>query len=116
MTDNNKDENVVNLFSKNEKEKSEHVTKNDLKFYAGFNYVKVKKDPNGKKFRKDYLLKYRESIHYVVTVMREIDGEIALYSYDVPSSDIFKFMKSFDENTLDGTIIDMDKYFPQDLA
>ena len=52
----------------------------------------------------------------VVTVMREIDGEVVLYSYDVPNDDLFKFMKSFDENTLDGTIIEIDKYFPEDLA
>ena len=52
----------------------------------------------------------------MVTVMREIDDEIVLYSYDVPNDDLFKFMKSFDENTLDGTIIEIDKYFPEDLA
>ena len=52
----------------------------------------------------------------MVTVMREIDGEVVLYSYDVPNDDLFKFMKSFDENTLDGTIIEIDKYFPEDLA
>ena len=56
------------------------------------------------------------SIPTVVTVMREIDGEVVLYSYDVPNDDLFKFMKSFDENTLDGTIIEIDKYFPEDLA
>ena len=48
--------------------------------------------------------------------MREMDGEVVLYSYDVPNSDLFKFMKSFDGNTLDGTIIEIDKYFPEDLA
>ena len=52
----------------------------------------------------------------MVTVMRELDGEVILYSYDVPNSDLFKFMKSFEENTLDGTIIEIDKYFPDDLA
>ena len=74
------------------------------------------KDANGNKFNKEHLLKYRAKCHYMVTVMREMDGEVVLYSYDVPNSDLFKFMKSFDGNTLDGTIIEIDKYFPEDLA
>ena len=52
----------------------------------------------------------------MVTVMRELNGEVVLYSYDVPNADLFKFMKSFEENTLDGIIIEIEKYFPEDLA
>ena len=108
--------NVINLFSEHT---NNHITpeiREKIKYYAGFNYVKVKKDANGNKFNKEHLLKYRLKCHYMVTVMREIDGEVVLYSYDVPNDDLFKFMKSFDENTLDGTIIEIDKYFPEDLA
>lgn len=108
--------NVINLFSDHN---NNHITpeiREKIKYYAGFNYVKVKKDANGNKFNKEHLLKYRLKCHYMVTVMREIDGEVVLYSYDVPNDDLFKFMKSFDENTLDGTIIEIDKYFPEDLA
>ncbi len=107
---------VINLFSKHNNNRLEPDVKEKIKFYAGFNYVKVKKDSNGNKFRKDYLLDYRSKCHYMVTVMREADGEIVLYSYDVPNEDLFKFMKSFEENTLDGVIIEIDKYFPEDLA
>jgi hypothetical protein len=108
--------NVIAMFSKHNKTKFSSKSKSDVKFYAGFNYVKVKKDLNGNKLRKDYLLKYRRECHYMVSVMREIDGEICLYSYDVPNDDLFKFMKSFDENTLDGTIIEIDKYFPNEIV
>ena len=48
--------------------------------------------------------------------MREYKNETVLYNYDVPNKNLFKFMKSFEENTLDGTIIEIDKYFPEDLA
>ena len=48
--------------------------------------------------------------------MRVIDGEVILYNYDVPNDDLFKFLKSFEENTLDGTIIEIEKYFPEGLA
>ena len=107
---------VINLFSKHNNNKIAPEDKKKVRFYAGFNYVKLRKDTNGNKFNKDNLLVYAEKCHYMVTVMREIDGEIILYSYDVPNADLFKFMKSFEENTLDGTIIEIDKYFPNDLA
>ena len=89
-------QNVINLFSNHN---NNHITlelQDKIKYYAGFNYVKIKKDANGNKFNKEHLLKYRAKCHYMVTVMREMDGEVVLYSYDVPNSDLFKFMKSFD--------------------
>lgn len=107
---------VLNLFSKHNNNRITPEVRDKIKYYAGFNYVKIKKDSNGNKFNKEHLLKYRAKCHYMVTVMREIDGEVVLYSYDVPNEDLFKFMKSFDENTLDGEIIEIDKYFPEDLA
>ena len=107
---------VINLFANHNNNRITPETEEKVKFYAGFNYVKLKKDTNDNKFNKDNLLKYAQKCHYMVTVMRELDGEIVLYSYDVPNSDLFKFLKSFEENTLDGTIIEIDKYFPNDLA
>ena len=107
---------VINLFSNHKKDVHISEVQERVKFFAGFNYVKLKKDTNGNKFNKDNLLKYAKKCHYMVTVMREIDNEIILYSYDVPNSELFKFMKSFEENTLDGTIIEIDKYFPDGLA
>ena len=111
-----KDKNVINLFAENDKTRLSSDVQKKIKFYAGFHYVKIKKDDNGNRFRKDYLLKYREKCHYMVTVMRELDGEVVLYSDDVPNDDLFKFIKSFEENTLDGIIIEINKYFPEDLA
>lgn len=108
--------NVINMFSQHNNDRLSAEAKTRVKYYAGFNYVKLKKDTNGNKFNKDNLLNYASKCHYMVTVMRELNGEIILYSYDVPNSDLFKFMKSFEENTLDGTIIEIDKYFPEDLA
>ncbi len=110
------DEKVVNLFSGHNSNCVSSDVSQKVKFYAGFNYVKLEKDSNGNKFNKSNLLKYSEKCHYMVTVMREIDSEIVLYSYDVPNSELFKFMKSFEENTLDGTIIEIEKYFPEGLA
>lgn len=101
---------VIDIFSK----PAEHRGK--VKFYAGFDYVRIDKDTNGNKFNAEHLKKYAENCHYIVRVMRENKGETVLYNYDVPNSELFRFIKSFEENTLDGTIIEIDKYFPEDLA
>ena len=104
---------IINLFSKHSKS---IPTDEKNKYYAGFNYVKTNKDTNGNKFNPEHLKKYAEKCHYIVRVMREFDGETYLYNYDVPNNDLFKFIKSFEENTLDGTIIEIEKYIPEDLA
>ncbi len=100
---------IIKLFAK-------HSEDERIKYYAGFNYVKINKDTNGKKFNPEHLRKYAEKCHYIVRVMREFEDETYIYNYDVPNNELFKFIKSFEENTLDGTIIEIAKYFPEDLA
>lgn len=106
---------VTNIFSRHNKDLPPQ-TGERVKFYAGFNYVRIDKDTNGNKFSKELLLKYAQSCHYIVRVMRDCKGETVLYNYDVPNDDLFKFIKSFEENTLDGKIIEIDKYFPDASA
>ena len=106
---------VINIFSKHKN--AEPLEQDErVKFFAGFDYVKLNKDNNGRKFNAEHLRKYAESCHYIVRVMRQLNGEILLYNYDVSNEDLFKFIKAFENNTLNGTIIEIDKYFPEDLA
>lgn len=106
---------VINIFSKHKNSlPSEHAEK--VKFFAGFNYVKISKDSNGKPFNFDKLKKYAEKCHYIVRVLREIDNKIVLYNYDVSNDQLFKFLGAFENNTLNGIIIEIDKYLPEDLA
>lgn len=106
---------VINIFSRHNQELPP-VTEEKVKYYAGFNYVKIDRDDNGNVFNPEHLKKYAQSCHYIVRIMKKYKGETVLYNYDVPNDDLFKFMKSFEENTLDGTIIEIDKYFPEGLA
>ncbi len=106
---------VIDIFSKHNKNLTPEVSEK-VKYYAGFSYVRIDKDHNGNKFNPEHLKKYAQGCHYIVRVMREYKGDTVLYNYDVPNSELFRFMKSFEENTLDGTIIEIDKYFPEDLA
>ena len=104
---------IINLFDKHSKSLP---TDEKIRYYAGFNYVKINKDSNGNRFNPEHLKTYAAKCHYIIRVMREFNGETYLYNYDVPNSDIFKFIKSFEENTLNGTIIEIEKYIPDDLA
>jgi len=106
---------VISIFSKHKKSlPSEHEER--VKFFARFNYVKIDRDTNGKRFNAEHLKKYAQKCHYIVRVMRTIEDEILLYNYDVPNEQLFSFIKAFENNTLSGTIIEIDKYFPEDLA
>ncbi len=106
---------VISIFSKHKKD---IPLKNEerVKFFAGFDYVRLDRDNNGKKFNAEHLNKYAQKCHYIVRVMRNIDNEILLYNYDVSNEQLFEFIKAFENNTLNGTIIEIDKYFPEDLA
>ena len=106
---------VINLFSKANTSLSDKELE-QIKFFEGFHYVKLNKDKNNKKFNADSLINYAENCHYIVRVMREINGEVWMYNYDVKNNELFKFMKKFNENKLNGTIIEIDKYFPEGLA
>ena len=106
---------VINIFSKHKNSLPlEHDER--VKFFAGFDYVKISKDNNGRKFNAEKLKKYSEGCHYIVRVMRNIGEEVVLYNYDVPNDQLFKFIKAFENNTLNGIIIEIDKYFPENLA
>lgn len=106
---------VINIFSRHKNDQPLEAEEK-VKFFAGFDYVKLNRDNNGRKFNSDKLKKYAEGCHYIVRVMRNINGEICLYNYDVSNEDLFKFIKAFENNTLNGTIIEIDKYFPEGLA
>ena len=48
--------------------------------------------------------------------MREKNGSISLYSYSVPNEKLLDFLLKFRNNELNGTIIEIDKFLPKDLA
>ena len=50
------------------------------------------------------------------TLETDLADIVILYNYDVPNTDLFKFLEKFENNTLNGMIIEIDKYFPEDLA
>jgi len=108
-------EKVINMFNRHNSDLPQN-TDEKVEYFAGFNFVKLKRDSNGKKFVESNLLTYAEKCHYIVSVMREIDGETCLYNYDIKSKDLPKFIKALDNKTLYGKLIEIEKYIPETLA
>lgn len=102
---------VIDIFSKH-KNKTNPSLKNDF----GYCCVVFDKDKNGLKFNSDHLIEYAKSCSYVVRIMKEHNGETVLFNYNVPSENFLDFINKVQTNQIQGTIIEIDKYFPEDLA
>lgn len=114
MKNNEINNKVIDIFNKHKKMplgKDEQV-----KFFKGFNYVRLDKDLNGKSFIEENLIEYSKKCQYIVRVMREKDNHVALYNYKVPHDRIIEFISKFANNELNGKIIEIDKYIPEELA
>ena len=111
----NINEKVIDIFNKHKAQALEE-TDEKVKFFKGFNYVRLDKDLNGKPFKEEKLLEYAEKCQYIVRVMREKDGQVALYNYKVNHDRIIEFIGKFANNELNGKIVEIDKFIPEDLA
>jgi len=96
---------IINIFDK--KGKSD---------FTNFEYVKLNRDTNGMKFNEEKLLEYAHSCRYIVRVMRDIEGDICMYNFNVPSEKLSAFLSSFDQNSSLGKIIEVEKFIPEELA
>ena len=55
MKENNDDKNIINIFAAHHNKSHTETTRDSIKYFAGFNYVKLNKDKNGTKFNKERL-------------------------------------------------------------
>lgn len=109
-------EKVINIFTRHRKQlpilDDEKVIRSD----DGFYYICVKKDENGRYFDEEKLLNRANECHYIVKVMVIHSDYPCIYNYKVPGNKILDFLTSYINNEKDGKIIEIDKYFPHDLA
>ncbi len=106
---------VIDIFNKHKMQALEESDEK-VKFFKGFNYVRLDRDLNGKHFKGEKLLDYAKKCQYIVRVMREKDSTVCLYNYKVPHDKVIEFISKFANNELNGKIIEIDKYIPEDLA
>ena len=107
---------VIDIFKKAHKEAENKTNEPPIKFFAGVNYVRIDEDLNGHPFKKENLLENASKFSYIVRVLRQKNGKHSLYNYSVPFDKIVEFISLFDKNELNGTIIEIDKYTPNELA
>ncbi len=88
----------------------------DIKNFLGFDYVKMEKDLNGTPFVKESLTEYAQNCQYMVRVMREKKSGIFLYNYYVPNDKLCYFLTKIESGQIDGQVIEVEKYIPEDLA
>lgn len=106
-------EKIINIFNnkRTNKEKEDRI-----KSFVGFEYVRLDKDLNGYNFVSENLLEYAKKCMYIIRVMKEKNGKISLYNYEVSADRLIEFILKFHTNELRGKIIEIEKYIPDDLA
>ena len=109
-----KDNEKILKFS--DKVKKVPVQKQEIKSFLGFDYIKSEKDANGSPFVKENLLEYADECRYMVKVMREKNKKVYLYNYYVHQSQLASFLIKIENGEIDGSIIEVEKYIPEDLA
>ncbi len=107
---------IIELFKNKHKDRSKPSESEAVKFFDGFNYIRLDKDKNGNNFNPEHLAHYAEQTRYLVTVMREHDNKTSLYNYEVPYEQLTDFLLKFKNNEFDGQIVDIDKYIPENFA
>ncbi len=109
-------EKVINIFKAAKVEKTLQENSPAIKFFAGVSYVRLDEDVNGYDFNKKNLIENAEKFSYIVRVIRPKNKKYSLYNYNVPYDKLVEFISLFDKNELNGTIIDIDKYKPNEPA
>lgn len=115
MSDNINDK-VIDIFKRHKEKALTEAESEKVKYFLGFTYVRLDRDLNGKRFNEEHLLEYAKKCMYIVRVMREKDGNVALYNYKIPHNKIIEFIGKFQNNELNGKIIEIEKFIPEDLA
>ena len=114
--DNNVDNKKVIKFTPKKESSKTEKNETEIKNFKGFDYMKSDKDLNGVPFIKENLIEYSLSCKYMVRVMREKNNKVYLYNYYVSQEDLAKFLIDFENGEYDGTVIEVEKYIPEELA
>lgn len=115
-------EKVINIFKAHNKDAEtkkstpERKETHKIKSFAGVSYVRLDEDINGLPFNREKLLEGSKHYSYIVRVLKPKNGKHSLYNYNVPYDKLVEFISMFASNELSGTIIEIDKYKPNEPA
>jgi hypothetical protein len=109
-------EKVINIFTRHKKQLPIADDEKVIRSEDGFYYVCIKKDENGIPFDKDRLLNSASELQYIVKVMVTYQGHPHIYMYKVPSERLLEFLSPYMNKKKEGEIIEVEKYYPHELA
>ncbi len=108
--------NVISIFRRH---KSNKLTQDDSKLIKcddDVYCVTIKHDVNGHPFHKADLIERANEIEYLVKVLIETPTNPYINNYIVKGEDLISFIDKFIKHKKKGTVIEIDKYIPDDLA
>lgn len=116
MTD-NIDKKVINIFVKHSKKTLSGS--GEEKVYSspdGFNYVHINSDGNGQPLQAEKILEKADEQWYIIKILEHHTNGISMKNYKVPGDRLLEFLAKFMSEDRPGKIIEIDKYYPDELA
>ncbi|MDD3014344.1 MAG: hypothetical protein PHC34_11635 [Candidatus Gastranaerophilales bacterium] len=110
------DEKIISIFARHKKQLPIDDEHKIIRNSDGFYYVCINKDENGKHFDKKKLLERANSCYYIVKVMLDGSDHPHICNFRIPGEKILNFLTPYINEEKEGEIIEIDKYFPDDLA
>jgi hypothetical protein len=109
-------EKIISIFARHKK----HLPIDDehkiIRNSDGFYYVCIQKDENGNNFDKKKLLESANSCYYIVKVMLNEHEYPRICNFRVPGEKIMSFLAPYINGEKEGEVIEIDKFFSDDLA
>ena len=107
---------VINIFDKHKKHLPLNEDEKVVTCKDGICYVCVKRDENGNYYDEDHLIEKAGKCHYIIRVMVHHDQHPYIYNYKVPGEKLLDFLKSYINEENEGKIIEIENYYPHELA
>lgn len=106
---------VIDLFSKNKKIKfCQHGEV--CKCNEGYSYITIDTDENGRPLEEQALLKKADDFYYIVKFLVKNNNKTCINNFKIPGNDLLEFIKQHSDGNIDGQIIEIDKFYPDEWA
>jgi hypothetical protein len=110
-------EKVINIFARQEKKATLHSEEEQLYTSPdGFSYVHIKYDENGQPLDEAKLLERADEQWYIIKVLEHHRDHTTIKNFKVSGERLLEFLGAFISDERPGRIIEIDKYYPQELA
>lgn len=110
-------EKIINIFTR--KEKKAHTSAEEDQVHTtpdGFNYVHIKYDENGKHLDEEKLLEKADEQWYIIKVLEHHKDYPTIKNFKVSGERLLEFIQKFLSEDRPGKIIEIDKFYADELA